>query len=136
MPAPGPGVKRRPAALAPDGDRLTPRPGRGLPGRMSTPTHPNTGQPKPPTARQLRYLRVLALERGVTFPQPRSRAEASSQIAAIRAMPPDSRSDADGDLEDVVAEMQAANHHDAAHVRDDEITGYGAHAHWAGGGET
>ena len=48
--------------------------------------HPPTKPAEPPpTARQQRYLRQLALQRGVTFVVPRTRAEASRALRTVLA---------------------------------------------------
>jgi hypothetical protein len=60
-----------------------------------TDPHPQTRPPvgPPPTARQRRYLRQLALERGVSFVPPRTCFEASRTIDRLRGRSPDSCAD-------------------------------------------
>ena len=88
-----------------------------------------------PTAPQLRCLRGLAASRGQTFRYPKTRAEASAEIKRLKANRPDTR------LERAVERAEgrrheAADHRDAAAVRDDEIEGYGSSARWAGSRES
>ena len=47
----------------------------------------------PPTARQQRYLRQLAIQRGVSFVVPKTRAEASRAIDALKRRKPDTTAD-------------------------------------------
>ena len=54
--------------------------------------HPNPAGPAP-TARQQRYLRQLAIQRGVTFVVPKTRAEASRAIDALKRRKPDTAAD-------------------------------------------
>lgn len=93
--------------------------------------HHETNRPSgpPPTAKQQRYLRRLALERGVSFTPPRTRREASSLIDEMRRRRPELHSDRRRELRDVQADL-ATGHGDAARIRDDEITGYGSSATW------
>src|SRR3954453_14864185 len=84
----------------------------------------------PPTARQQRYLRQLAVQRGVTFVVPKTRAEAARATAPLKPRSPESA--ADRRRED------RAVHDDMAHGRGDdtrvieglETTGYGSSATW------
>jgi len=48
---------------------------------------PTTIQPNPPTRKQLAFLRALAQWTGTTFSYPRTRGQASRQIAALLARP-------------------------------------------------
>ncbi|PTL60265.1 hypothetical protein [Paraconexibacter algicola] len=82
----------------------------------------------PPTSKQLRYLRQLALDRGVSFTPPNSKADASRQIAALKARTPDSRSDRTREIRNVQRDMQSRG--DAARVRDHELEGHGSTAAW------
>jgi hypothetical protein len=85
--------------------------------------------PLPPTAKQLRALRRLAEDRGVTFVMPETRRQASSEIS--RLIRRRRQSDGDRGWEQYLAET-ARVPADAAAVRRSEITGYGSSAHWAG----
>jgi hypothetical protein len=96
--------------------------------------HPQPGRPvgPAPTARQQRYLRRLAIQRGVTFTIPRTRAEASRLIDELKSRAPEPAADRRREVRAVQADM-ATDRGDAARVREDEITGYGSHATWKGG---
>jgi hypothetical protein len=85
-----------------------------------------------PTAKQQSYLRRLAMERGVSFTPPRTRAEASAEIARLKAQPRTTSTDRRRELKAVRGDL-AAGPRDAARVRDDEITGYGSSATWKSG---
>ena len=50
-----------------------------------------------PTAKQLRFLRTLAQRTGTTFTYPRTRGQASRQIAALRRRPVSEQLDLDLD---------------------------------------
>ena len=95
------------------------------------PTSPNRGSP--PTARQQRYLRSLAMQRGVSFTVPRTRAEASRLIDELRRRPADSAADRRREVR-AVQDAMATGRGDAARVREElEVTGYGASATWKRG---
>jgi hypothetical protein len=85
---------------------------------------------KPPTAAQLRYLRGLAAATRTTFTPPRTRAQASREIARLQALPVERRSDQQRDVR-AVQDGLAARPHDAVRVRSDETTGYGANCRWS-----
>lgn len=97
--------------------------------------HPQTSQPvgRPPTARQQRYLRQLALARGVSFVPPRTRLEASRLIDQLKRRPPDPRADRRREIRAVQDDL-ARNRGNAARVREElEVSGYGSNATWKGG---
>ena len=95
--------------------------------------HPRTPAGPPPTARQQRYLRQLALQRGVSFVVPKTRAEASRAIDALKRRRPEPAADRRREIRAVQDDM-ARNRGDAAqivHGRDTE--GYGSSATWKRG---
>jgi hypothetical protein len=95
--------------------------------------HPQPAGP-PPTPRQQRYLRQLAMQRGVTFVTPRTRSEASRLIDQLKRRAPDSATDRRREIRAVQDDM-ARHRGDAAHVIEGlETTGYGSSATWPGGG--
>src|ERR1044071_2533395 len=97
--------------------------------------HERTSGPSgpPPTARQQRYLRQLALARGVSFVVPRTCAQASRLIDELKRRKPEPRADRLREIRDVQVDL-ARGRGDAAHVREDlEITGYGSSATWKEG---
>ena len=94
---------------------------------------PTTSAGSPPTARQQRYLRQLALQRGVSFVVPKTRAEASRAIDALRRRRPESVADRRREIRAVQDDM-ARNRGDAAQViHGRDTVGYGSSATWKGG---
>src|SRR3954449_13423196 len=93
--------------------------------------HPQTSTRvgRPPTPRQQRYLRQLALARGVTFVPPRSSSEASRLIDQLKRREPDAPAERRRELRAVQGEL-AGDRGDAARVREDEISGYGSNCMW------
>src|SRR3954447_10848874 len=91
--------------------------------------HPQTNQRvgRPPTARQQRYLRQLALARGVSFVPPRTSSEASRLIDQLKRRDADSSADRRRELRAVQDDL-AGDRGEAARVRADEISGYGSSA--------
>jgi hypothetical protein len=97
--------------------------------------HPSPAEP-PPTAKQQRYLRQLALQRGVSFVPPRTRAEASGAIDALKRRAPESAADRRRELRGIQRDM-ATRRGDAAQVRHEiETEGYGSTASWKQGGRS
>jgi hypothetical protein len=86
-------------------------------------THTN-----PPTDKQLRYLRDLAVSRGQTFAVPRSSAEASAEIDRLRGRRRSSY--ADWAAERFAAREIAGRWAPATDVRPEEVDGYGSTARW------
>jgi hypothetical protein len=82
----------------------------------------------PPTHRQLSYLKQLAYNRGISFIPPSTRLEASHLIDQLKRRAPSPRFELDADREQTSA--LHGEHAPASSPRDDEITGYGSHAHW------
>jgi hypothetical protein len=94
--------------------------------------HPSPAEP-PPTAKQQRYLRQLALRRGVSFVPPRTRAEASQAIDALKRREPEPAADRRRELRAVQRDM-ATSRGEAARVRhESETEGYGSTATWKQG---
>jgi hypothetical protein len=96
--------------------------------------HPPTAPAgPPPTARQQRYLRQLALQRGVSFVVPKTRAEASRAIDALTRRRPEPVADRRREVRAVQDDM-ARNRGDAARVvHGRDTVGYGSSATWRGG---
>jgi hypothetical protein len=82
----------------------------------------------PPTARQMRYLRRLAEQRGESFAYPRTVAEASAEIERLKSRRPDTRTDRR--LDRLAISRAMAQRGDSAAVTEDEIVGYGSSARW------
>ena len=96
---------------------------------MTNHHRPTTGPDAPPTVKQQRYLRQLAMQRGVTFVVPNTRAQASRAIEQLQRRQPDSVSDQRSEIRAVQADL-ATGRGDSARVREHEVTGYGSTATW------
>ena len=96
--------------------------------------HPHTSKPTgpPPTARQQRYLRELAMQRGVSFVPPRTCFEASRLIDQLKRRTPEPAADRRREIRAVQDDL-ARDRGDAVRVREFEISGYGSSATWKGG---
>jgi hypothetical protein len=90
--------------------------------------HPTNRPSDGPTAKQLRYLRALASSRGQTFTYPRTKAQASAQIRRLRVATAENRLEREVERDRLEREVDLPA--DATAVRDDEVTGFGAHARW------
>ncbi len=90
----------------------------------STPSGP------PPTPRQQRYLRQLAIQRGVTFVVPTTRAEASRAIDALKRRKPEPFADRSREIRAVQRDMACNRGDDARVLHDVETEGYGRTATW------
>jgi hypothetical protein len=94
---------------------------------------PTTSAGPPPPARQQRYLRQLALQRGVSFVVPKTRAEASRAIDALKRRRPEPVADRRREIRAVQDDM-ARNRDDAARViHGGDTVGYGSSATWKAG---
>ncbi len=87
---------------------------------------PNQQAGPPPTARQQRYLRQLALARGVSFVVPKTRAEASRAIDALKRRRPEPVADRRREIRAVQDDMARARGDSARVLEGVETTGYGA----------
>ena len=85
--------------------------------------------PKPPSARQLNYLKALANRTGQTFTYPRTSRDASREIQRLKTVRPTSSIE----LErlDVAAEQAAREANCDVRVDLSEIEGYGSTATWS-----
>jgi hypothetical protein len=81
-----------------------------------------------PSAKQLRYLRSLAAQRGESFGYPLTSAEASAEIDRLKGRRRQSSVERFIDSHRVSEEVASIG--DAASVRDDEVVGYGSSARW------
>lgn len=82
-----------------------------------------------PTARQLRYLRVLAERTGTTFANPSTRCEASAEIRRLESLP--SLNKAERQHERQTLQRDRVRMEPASAIQRDELIGYGSHASWA-----
>ena len=85
---------------------------------------------KPPTAKQLAYLRTLAERTGKTFAWPRTSQEASAEIRKLKAAQPDTRLERRIEHHEI-ADALAAGPADNARVRRHEVEGFGSTATWS-----
>ena len=95
-----------------------------------TPTSHPAGPP--PTTRQQRYLRELAFRRGVTFVVPKTRAEASRAIDALKRRRPEPVADRRREIRAVQDDMAQGRGDSARILEGVETTGYGSSATWKG----
>jgi hypothetical protein len=94
--------------------------------------HPPTTPVGPgPTARQQRYLRQLALQRGVSFVVPTTRAEASWAIDALKRRRPEAVADRRREIRCVQDDMARRRGDVARVVEGVETTGYGSNCQWS-----
>jgi hypothetical protein len=84
-----------------------------------------TDSPTPP---QLKLLRTLAERTGQSFAWPATRGDASREINRLKGAPRSSSYERAEDRQAVATAARGG----AAAVLDDEIVGYGSHAHWRG----
>ena len=94
--------------------------------------HPQPAGP-PPTPRQQRYLRQLAMQRGISFVPPRTCFEASRLIDQLKRRAPDSAADRRREIRAVQDDMARRRGDDARVIEGLETTGYGSNATWKGG---
>ena len=87
--------------------------------------------PKPPSARQLNYLKALANRTGQTFTYPRTSRDASREIQRLKAVRPSSRVELELERVDVAAEQAAPEANCDVGVDLSEIEGYGSTATWS-----
>ena|SRR5512144_125622 len=93
--------------------------------------HPQPAGP-PPTARQQRYLRQLAMQRGISFVPPRTCFEASRLIDQLKRRAPEPLADRRREIRAVQDDM-ARHRGDAARVIEGvETIGHGSSATWKG----
>jgi hypothetical protein len=95
--------------------------------------HPQPAGP-PPTLRQQRYLRQLAMQRGISFVPPRTCSEASRLIDELKRRAADSAADRRREMRAVQDDMARRRGDNARVIEGLETTGYGSSATWRGGG--
>ena len=82
----------------------------------------------PATHRQLSYIKQLAYSRGVSFIPPANRLQASTLIDQLKRRDRSPAFEIAADREQTSA--LHGEHAPASSPHDDEISGYGSHAHW------
>jgi len=85
---------------------------------------------KPPTFKQLAYLRALAERTGQTFTTPRTSQEASAEIRRLKAAPAETRLERRIER-DEIADAIGTGSQDSVRVTRSEVTGYGSAATWS-----
>lgn len=88
----------------------------------------STAPQRRPTAKQLSYLRSLAISRGETFAVPRSAAEAAAEIRRLKRRSRSTRAERRAERRGLSRDLALGG--DAARVRESEIDGYGSSARW------
>src|SRR4051812_7095156 len=94
--------------------------------------HPPQPTRPPPTPRQQRYLRQLAIQRGVSFVPPRTCYEASCLIDQLKRRAPEPAADRRRESRAVRDDMAHHRGDDAGVIEGIETTGYGSSATWKG----
>ena len=84
---------------------------------------------KPPTTKQLAYLRALAERTGQTFATPRTSREASAEIWRLNATPSESRLERRIER-DEIADAIGTGAQDSVRVTRSEVTSHGSSATW------
>jgi len=87
--------------------------------------------PKPPSARQLNYLKALANRSGQTFTYPRTSGDASREIRRLKTVRPSSRVERELEQHDLAAEQAAREANCDVPINRSEIEGYGSTATWS-----
>lgn len=85
---------------------------------------------KPPTPKQLAFLKALAQRTGQTFATPRTRRDASAEIRRLKATPADSQFERKIER-DEIADAISSGARDSVRVARNEVTGYGSSATWS-----
>ena len=87
--------------------------------------------PKPPSARQLTYLKALAVRTGQTFTYPTASSDASREIKRLKTVLRTSRVELELECLDVAAEKAAREANCDVPIHRSEIEGYGSTATWS-----
>ena len=87
--------------------------------------------PKPPSARQLNYLKALANRTGQTFTYPTTSSDASREIQRLKTVRPTSRVELELERTDLAAEQAAREASCDVPIRRSEVEGYGSTATWS-----
>ena len=83
---------------------------------------------EPATPRQLAYIKELAYSRGISFIPPANRVQASRLIDQLKQRERSVLFEIAADRE--ATTLRHGEHAPSSTPHDDEITGYGSHAHW------
>lgn len=93
------------------------------------PDHHPHPTPTRPTAKQQRYLRMLAEQTGTSFTPPQTKAEASREIERLTSRSRDGRSDRARERKQVITDLQMGVG-DAVRHQATETAGHGSSARW------
>jgi hypothetical protein len=91
---------------------------------MPTTPHQEASMPPKPTIAQLNYLRALASRTGQTFTYPRTRAQASAEIARLKQVPASSQIERELERLDLASEQAAREANCDVPIDLAEVTGY------------
>jgi hypothetical protein len=97
----------------------------------TTPHQEASMTPKPPSGRQLNYLKALAHRTGHSFAYPRTSSDASREIQRLKTVRPSSRIELELERLDLAAEQAARQANCDVPVDLSEIEGYGSTATWS-----
>jgi hypothetical protein len=97
----------------------------------TTPHQEASMTPKPPSARQLNYLKALANRTGQTFTYPRTSSDASREIQRLKKVRPSSRIELELERLDLTGEQAAREANCDVPVHLGEIEGYGSDCRWS-----
>jgi len=97
----------------------------------TTPDQEATMSPKPPSSRQVNYLKALANRAGQTFTYPMTSGDASREIQRLKAVRPASRVELELERLDLAAEQAAREANCDVPIHSGEIEGYGSTATWS-----
>jgi hypothetical protein len=97
----------------------------------TTPHQEASMTPKPPSARQLNYLKALASRTGQTFTYPKTSRDASREIRRLKTVRPSSRVELEFERLDLAAEQAAREVNCDVPICRSEVEGYGSTATWS-----
>jgi hypothetical protein len=95
----------------------------------TTPTQEADMADKPPSPKQLNYLKALAERTGQTFTWPTTNRQASAEIARLKHKPSSTAAERAIEKLDDRAAREAAE--DGAAIHGFEVLGYGSNATWS-----
>jgi hypothetical protein len=95
----------------------------------TTPNQEASMSPKPPSPRQLSYLKALARRTGQSFTWPKTSAQASREIQRLKRTRPSTKAELAIERFGDTQAIEAAQ--DAASIQGFEVVGYGSHCTWS-----
>jgi hypothetical protein len=97
----------------------------------TTPKQEASMTPKPPSPRQLTYLKALANRTGQTFTYPKTSAQASREIQRLKTARPSTKVELAMERFDLAAENAAREANCDVRIDPEEIAGWGSNATWS-----